>query len=57
MAEKTIKVQSVPAGQVDRLMKEYAIDRPAKITKTANDDGTFNLEIVFIDTPWERSKV
>jgi hypothetical protein len=49
MAEKTLKIQSVKADQVERLMKEYAIDKPAKISKVANQDGTFDLEIVFGD--------
>jgi hypothetical protein len=50
MAEKILKIQKVPENEVGRLMKEYAIDSPAKITKIANRDGTFDLEIVFSDT-------
>ena len=49
MAEKTLKLQKVPENEVNRVMKEYAIDSPAKITKIANRDGTFDLEIVFSD--------
>jgi hypothetical protein len=48
MAEqKTYTLRRVPATQVDQLLKEYAIDNPARVTKIDNHDGTFDLEIVF----------
>lgn len=55
MAEKISKLQRVPAADVDKLIKQFELDSPAKITKTANDDGTFDLEIRFSDA-WERSR-
>jgi hypothetical protein len=55
MAEKIAKLQSVSAAEVDKLIKQFELDSPAKITKTANGDGTFDLEIIFSDA-WERSR-
>lgn len=56
MAEKKIiKAQNVPAVEADQLIRQFELDSPAKITKKANSDGTFDLEIIFSDA-WERRK-
>jgi hypothetical protein len=55
MAEKKFIVSRVPATEVDQVIKEYEIDSPVKITKIANGDGTFNLEVVFSDAGESRS--
>lgn len=55
MAEKIVKLQRLTPAEVDDLIKQFELDSPAKITKKANGDGTFDLEAIFSDA-WERRK-
>jgi hypothetical protein len=50
MAEETIKMERVPAMQVNQLVAEYELDKPVKVTKVQNPDGTFDVIIVFNET-------